>query len=74
MSETFQEYSARLLSLSAGKDALAVLAGTPGRIGALIAGRTQEDLRWATSPSRWSIAQSLAHLGDAEWSALTAFE
>lgn len=66
MSETFQEYSARLLSLSQGKDALSVLADTPGRIGTLIAGRTQEDLRWTTSPSRWSIAQILAHLADAE--------
>ena len=66
MSETFEEYSARLLSLSQGRDALSVLADTPGRIGALIAGRSQEDLRWTTSPSRWSIAQILAHLADAE--------
>ena len=66
MSETFQEYSARLLSLSKGKDALSVLAETPRRIGALIAGRADEDLRWTTSPSRWSIAQILAHLGDTE--------
>ncbi len=66
MSETFQEYSVRLLSLSKGKDALSVLAETPARLGALIAGLSQEDLRWTTSPSRWSIAQILAHLADAE--------
>lgn len=66
MSETFQEYSARLLALSNGKDARAVLAETPRRIGALIAGRTGEDLRWTSSPARWSIAQILAHLADAE--------
>ena len=66
MTETFEEYSARLLSLSRGKDGLSVLAGTPARIGALIAGRSVDDLRWTTSPSRWSIAQILAHLADAE--------
>lgn len=66
MSETFQEYSARLLSLSEGQDARAVLADTPGRIGALLAGRSADDLRWSPSPSRWSIAQIVAHLADAE--------
>jgi len=66
VSETFQEYSARLLSLSKGKDGLSILGETPGRIGALIAGRSVEDLRWTTSPSRWSIAQIVAHLADAE--------
>jgi hypothetical protein len=66
VSETFEQYSTRLLSLSRGKDALSVLTDTPGRIGALIAGRSVDDLRWTTSPSRWSIAQILAHLSDAE--------
>ena len=66
MSETFQEYSARLMSLSAGKDGLAVLASTPARIGALVAGRSLADLRWTPTPGRWSIAEIIAHLGDAE--------
>jgi hypothetical protein len=66
VNETFQEYGARILSLSAGKDPDAVLAQTPGRIGALVAGRSAQDLRWTTSPARWSIAQIVAHLADAE--------
>jgi tRNA-binding protein len=66
VSETFQEYSARLMSLSAGKDGLAVLASTPSRIGGLLAGRSQADLRWTPKPGRWSIAEIVAHLGDAE--------
>ena len=66
MSETFQEYSARLLSNSAGKDPFTILEETPARIGALLAGRSAEDLRWTTSPARWSIAQIVAHLADAE--------
>jgi hypothetical protein len=66
VSETFQEYAARILSLSAGQDPYAVLARTPGRIGALLAGRSAQDLRWTPSPSRWAIAQIVAHLADAE--------
>ena len=66
MSETFQEYSVRLMSLSAGKDGLAVLASTPSHIGALLAGHSQADLRWTPTPGRWSIAEIVAHLGDAE--------
>jgi len=66
VSETFQEYSARLMSLSAGKDGLALLASTPSRIGALLAGHSQAGLRWTPTPGRWSIAEIVAHLGDAE--------
>lgn len=66
MSETFQEYSARLLSLSAGQEPLLLLARAPARIGALLTGRSAQDLQWTTSPSRWSIAQIVAHLADAE--------
>jgi len=66
MTETFQEYTTRLLSLSAGADPLTVLAGTAPRIAAAIAGRRLEDLRWTTAPSRWSIAQIVAHLADSE--------
>jgi tRNA-binding EMAP/Myf-like protein len=64
--ETFQEYSARLQALSAGRDPFAVLSTTAARIGRLIAGRSAADLAWSTSPSRWSIAQIVAHLADAE--------
>ena len=66
MSETFQEYSARLMSLSAGKDGLAVLASTPSRLEALLAGHSEAELRWTPTPRRWSIAEIVAHLGDAE--------
>ena len=66
MSETFQEYSARLTALSAGKDSRALLASTPARIGTLLAGLPAQDLTWTTAPSRWSIAQIVAHLADAE--------
>jgi tRNA-binding protein len=66
VSETFAEYSARLLSLSAGKEPLTVLAHTPARIGALLAGLSLADLQWSPVPGRWSIAQIVTHLSDAE--------
>ena len=66
MTETFQEYSTRLLSYSADKDPLEVLASTPARIGALLAGRSAQDLHWSPAPQRWSVAQIVAHLSDAE--------
>jgi tRNA-binding EMAP/Myf-like protein len=66
VNETFQEYSARLMSYAADKDPMAVLASTPARIGAMIAGRSAQDLQWSTSPGRWSIAQIVTHLSDAE--------
>lgn len=66
MSETVQEYSARMLSLSAGKDPLAVLETTPKRIAALLAGRDAGALYRSPGPGRWSVAQIVAHLADAE--------
>jgi tRNA-binding EMAP/Myf-like protein len=66
MSETVEEYSARLMALSAGRDPLAVLAATPARIGSLLAGVPADDLRWTPAPDRWSIVQIVAHLADSE--------
>ena len=66
MAETFEEYTERLLSLSHGLDPFAVLVGTPGRIGALIAGRGVEELQWRPADGRWSIAQLVSHLADAD--------
>jgi hypothetical protein len=66
MTETFQEYTARLLSLSAGTDPFEILAATAPQIERAIAGRHDGELRWSSSPTRWSIAQIVAHLADAE--------
>jgi hypothetical protein len=66
MTETFQEYTARLLSLSAGADPFEVLASTPRTIAGWIGGRNANDLRRQSSPDRWSIAQIVAHLADSE--------
>lgn len=66
MKETFQEYTARMLSLAEGSDPLTMLAATPARIGALLAGCTPDDLRWTPTAGRWSIAEIVLHLADVE--------
>ena len=66
MIETFQQYTARMLSLSAGADPFEVLAATPRTIATWIAGRDANDLRRPPSPGKWSVAQIVAHLADAE--------
>jgi hypothetical protein len=64
MRETFEQYSARILALSAGSDPMSILASTPSRIREFIDGRAPEVLHHA--PGRWSIAQIVSHLSDAE--------
>src|SRR5690349_4161793 len=66
MAETFEEYTARLLSYSAGQDPWVVLSSTGDRLRGLIEGRSREELSRAPGPGRWSVAQILAHLADAE--------
>jgi tRNA-binding protein len=66
MAETVQQYTERILSFARGLDPMAVLASTPARIGALIAGRSIEDLQRTPEPARWSVAQIVTHLADAE--------
>ena len=66
MKETFQEYTARMLSLAEGVDPLSVLTTTPARIGTLLMGRSPADLRWTPDPGRWSIAEIALHLADVE--------
>ena len=66
MTETFDQYTARLLALAGDDDPDGVLATTPARIGRLIAGRSAADLQRSPGPGRWSIAEIIAHLADAE--------
>jgi tRNA-binding protein len=66
MSETFEEYTARMLALAGDDDPIGVLAATPARIGQMIAGRSTADLQWSPGEGRWSVAQILTHLADSE--------
>jgi methionine--tRNA ligase beta chain len=66
MPETAEQYIARIIANVGTEDPMQVLATTPARIGALIAGRADDDLRWTPAADRWSIAAIVTHLADAE--------
>ena len=64
--ETPAEYIRRILSFSDGKDARAVLEATPKRLRAIVQQTPSETLRRRPAPGRWSGAEIIAHLADAE--------
>jgi hypothetical protein len=66
MSQTAQQYIDRRLAFVGKRDPVEVLRSTAAAIAVLIAERSAEDLRWTTSPERWSAAAIVAHLADAE--------
>lgn len=66
MPETVVEYIQRLLSYSEGSDPLSIQASTADNLARLIGDRTREQLFRAPAPGKWSIAQIVAHLADAE--------
>jgi hypothetical protein len=66
MTETFEEYTARLLALAADDDPFSVLQSTPSRIARVIEGFGAGELQWSPSQERWSIAQIVTHLADSE--------
>ena len=64
--ETPLIYRDRMLSFVAEKDPWDVLASTAGRLRQLTAGRSTSELTRKPEPDRWSAAEILAHLADAE--------
>ncbi len=65
MAETAQQYSGRLSSYLGNRDPLAVQRATPRKLAALLKGQSSTQL--ARRPGRrWSVAQIMAHLADAE--------
>ena len=59
-------YVRALLELLGGRDPFAVLAETPQRIEAIVAGLDDERLRRPERPGKWSLAEVVAHLADSE--------
>jgi len=66
MKETIQQYVQRIQSKIAGQDTLKVQAATPKKLERLINGATPAKLRKRPAPEKWSAAEILAHLADAE--------
>jgi len=64
--ETPMQYKARILALMEGKDPIAVQRETAQQLEQLINGVPAEKLRDRPAPERWSVAEILAHLAEAE--------
>jgi hypothetical protein len=66
MQETVQEYTQRLLSYSEGKDPLRSQQAAPIKLAALLKGKIGKQLTRRPAPDKWSVAEIVAHLADAE--------
>jgi uncharacterized damage-inducible protein DinB len=61
-----QEYTQRLLGYSEGKDALESQRSAPAKVTALLKGKSKKQLTSRPAPDKWSVAEIVAHLADAE--------
>ena len=66
MPETVQQYTQRIMANAQGQDPIKVQSTTPKKLARLIKGISTAKLRKRPAPDKWSIAEILAHLGDAE--------
>jgi hypothetical protein len=66
MPETAQQYIQRILSHVEGHDAIKVQRATAAKLKKLIQGRAARELKWKPDPSKWSMAEIVAHLADVE--------
>ena len=66
MQETVQDYTQRLLSYTGDKDPLRLQQAAPKKLASLIKGKTRKQLSRRPAPAKWSIAEIIAHLADAE--------
>jgi hypothetical protein len=66
MPETAQEYTQRLLSYTENKDPLRLQQAAPAKLASLIKGKTRKQLTRRPAPDKWSAAEIMAHLADAE--------
>lgn len=66
MQETPQQYTERMLNHSRGKDPVRLQQAAPKKLAALTKGLNKKRLTARPAPGKWSIAEILAHLSDAE--------
>jgi uncharacterized damage-inducible protein DinB len=64
--ETPQQYTQRILSHAQGQDAIKLQGTTNRKLARLIKGIPTAKLRKRSAPDKWSVAEILAHLADAE--------
>jgi DinB family protein len=66
MKETPQQYTTRIMSNLTGQEPLKIQAATPRKIERLITDAPAAMLRKRPAPDKWSVAEIVAHLADAE--------
>jgi uncharacterized damage-inducible protein DinB len=66
MSETPQQYTQRIVGHTEGQEPLKIQAATPKKLQRLLSRATASKLRKRPAPGKWSIAEIIAHLADAE--------
>jgi len=66
MKETPQQYIARMLGHTEGKQPLKVQAATAKKLASLIKSVPTAKLRKRPAPEKWSVAEIVAHLADTE--------
>ncbi|MBZ5722697.1 MAG: DinB family protein [Acidobacteriia bacterium] len=66
MQETAQQYTQRLLGYADGKQPLSVQRATPKKLAALTRRMDKKKMTRRPQPGKWSVAEILAHLADAE--------
>ncbi|HKP76333.1 MAG TPA: DinB family protein [Longimicrobiaceae bacterium] len=66
MTETSQEYKARILGYLAGRDPMALLAAAPDRLAALVEPLPASLVDTRPAPAKWSVREIVAHLADDE--------
>lgn len=66
MEETPQQYTQRILGNVAGQEPLKVQAATPKKLERIMARASAAKLKKRPTPDKWSVAEILAHLADAE--------
>lgn len=66
MQETVQDYTQRLLSYGEGKNPLRLQQAAPKKLALLLKGKSGKQLMRRPAPDKWSVAEIVAHLADAE--------
>ena len=66
MAETFEAYRTRVLSYLGDEEPIAVQQATPSQLDRRLRDVAPEELIRRPAPEKWSIAEIVAHLADAE--------
>jgi hypothetical protein len=66
MAETPQQYIQRMLEIVGDQQPLRVQAATPRKLERMLKGAPSSKLRKRPAPGKWSVAEIVAHISDAE--------